>query len=218
LFFRGIRRIGRWFAWALVFGDTLLLEDLFLLIPRTEFRGRLIEDKADWERDFRGHQSEKDETLSPKIAPTVFIAQFIEMGQGLGRFGARIVGIIDHKGARGEAMVSQNDLHTGYQQFVPGHLAMSKHPGQGRQRIGAEAGALETSPANGVGNQNGGDTKRQPGPLRGRHRVTGMMRANGVINGCNKGTHKGRRLAKKHQCLQAIGALQAERSVLVILA
>src|SRR3989442_91827 len=67
-------------------GDTLLLESLFLLIPRTELRGRLIEDKAHGERDFGGHQDEKDEALSPQIATTFFIAQFIEIGQGLGRF------------------------------------------------------------------------------------------------------------------------------------
>ena len=66
-------------------------------------------------------------------------------------------------------MVPQDDPHTGHQEVVPGNLAVSKHPGQGRQRIGAEAGAFKARPANGVGHQNGGDTKRQPGPLRGGH-------------------------------------------------
>ena len=86
LFFWGILGIGRWFGRPLFFGDTLLLEGLFLLIPRTELRGRLIEDKAHGDRDFGGHQEEKDEALSPQIATTFFIAQFIEIGQGLGRF------------------------------------------------------------------------------------------------------------------------------------
>jgi hypothetical protein len=45
-----------------------------------------------------------------------------------------------------------------------------------------------------------------------------MMLANGVINGFNKGAHKRRRLAKNHRRLQAIGAPQAERTFLVILA
>jgi hypothetical protein len=45
-----------------------------------------------------------------------------------------------------------------------------------------------------------------------------MMRANGVINGFNKGAHKGRRFSNKHRRLQAIGAPQAARIFLVILA
>jgi hypothetical protein len=140
------------------------------------------------------------------------------MGQDLGRFGAWVIGIVDDKGARGEAMVLQDDPRTGHQEFVPGHLAVPKHPGQGRQRIGTEAGALKGRPAKGVGDQHGGDTKRQPGPLRSGHRVVWMMRANGVINGVNKGAHKGRRLPKNHRRLQAIGAPQAERIFLMILA
>ena len=86
MFFRGILRIGGWLGRPLLFGDTLLLEDLFLLIPRTELRGRLIEDKTHGDGDFGGHQDEKDEALPPQIATTFFIAQFIEMGKCLGRF------------------------------------------------------------------------------------------------------------------------------------
>ena len=55
LFFRGILGIGRWFGWPLFFGDTLLLEGLFLLLPRTELRGRLREDKAHGDGDCGGH-------------------------------------------------------------------------------------------------------------------------------------------------------------------
>jgi probable HAF family extracellular repeat protein len=86
LSFRGIVGIGHWFGRQLFFGDTLLLEGLFLLIPRTERRGRLIEDKAHGNGDFGGHPYEKDETLPPQIATTFFIAQFIEMGKCFGRF------------------------------------------------------------------------------------------------------------------------------------
>src|SRR5215475_2111680 len=111
LFFGGIPGIGRWFGGPLVFGDTSLLEGLFLLIPCTEFRGRLIEYNAYGDGDFGSYQAEKDEALSPQIATTSFIAQFIEVSQGLGRFGTRVVGIVDDQGARGDAMVPQDDPH-----------------------------------------------------------------------------------------------------------
>jgi hypothetical protein len=41
-----------------------------------------------------------------------------------------------------------------------------------------------------------------------------MLRANGVINGVNKGAHKGRRLSKNHRRLQSMGAPQAEEDCL----
>jgi hypothetical protein len=115
-------------------------------------------------------------------------------------------------------MVPQDDPHTGHKELVPGNLTVSKHPGQGRHRIDTEAGALKTGPANGVGHQNGCDTKGQPGPLRDGHRVVWLMLANGGVNGFNKGTHKGCRLSNNHRPLQAIGTPQAERNLLVILA
>jgi hypothetical protein len=93
--FGGILGIGCWFGWPLFFGHALLLEGFFLLIPRTELRGRLIEDKAHGDGDFGGHQSEKDQALPPDIAATFFIAQFVEMGEGLGRFRALVVGIVN---------------------------------------------------------------------------------------------------------------------------
>ena len=99
-------------------------------------------------------------------------------------------------------MVPQDDPHTGYQEVFPGHLAMSKHPGQGRHRICAEAGAFKTGPANGVGHQHGGDTKGQPGPLRDGQRVMRLMLANGGVNGFNKGAYEGGRLTNNHRCLQ----------------
>src|SRR5215467_15534897 len=73
LLFGGIARIGRWFREALRFGDTLLFEGLFLFVPGTELRSRLIEGKPDRDRDFRGHQHQKDQALSPEIAPTFLI-------------------------------------------------------------------------------------------------------------------------------------------------
>ena len=115
-------------------------------------------------------------------------------------------------------MVSQDDPHTGHEEVCPGKLAVAKHPGQCRHRIRAEAGASKTSPANGVGHQNGGETKGQPGPLRGRHRVVWLMRANGGVNGFNKGAHKRCRLSNNHPRLQAIGDAQADRNGWLILA
>ena len=94
----GILRIRRRF-WGPLFGrDALLLEHLDLLIPRTEFRGGLIEDKAHGEGDFGGHQDEKDKALSPDLAPAFLVTQFIEMRECLGRFGTRVVGVIKPEG------------------------------------------------------------------------------------------------------------------------
>src|SRR4029453_8360314 len=59
----------------------------------------------------------------------------------------------------------------GFRDPHPGNLAVAKHPGQGRQGIHAEARALKTGPTHGVGHQHRGDTKGEPSPLRGRHRV-----------------------------------------------
>ena len=156
--------------------------------------------------------------MSPNIAPTFFIAQFIQMGKRLGRFCALVVGVVDDEAPRGDAMVPQDDAHTGHEELGPGNLAVAKHPRQGRQRIRAEAGTLETGPANGVGHKNGCDTKCQPGSLRSRHRMVWLMRANCGINGFNKGPHKGGWLPKNHRRLQAIGDAQASRNGLTILA
>src|SRR6266700_4271863 len=115
-------------------------------------------------------------------------------------------------------MVPQDDAYTGHEEVVPGDLAVSKHPRQSCQRIRAEASAFKASPANGVGHENGGHTKGQPGPLRSRHRVVWLMRANGGVNGVNKGAHKGCRLSNNHPRLQAIGDAQADRNGWIILA
>ncbi len=216
VFFGGIMRVGYRVGRPLLLGDPLLLEGLFPLLPRTELRSGLREDTAHGHGDFRGHQDEQDQALSPQRATTFFIAQFREMGECLGRFRALVVGVVDDEAARGEAMALQDDPHTGHEEVVPGHLAVSKHPGQGRHRRGAEARALKTGPAPGVGHQHGGDTKCQPGPLRDGHRVVWLMRAHGGVNGFNKGTPKGCRLSNNPRPLQAIGTPQAERNLWVI--
>src|SRR2546427_7869166 len=122
---------------------------------------------------------------------------------------ANLDGLVDDEAARGDAMVLQDDPHTGPQELVPGNLAVAKHPRQGGHRIRAKAGAFKTRPANRVGHQHGGDTKREPSPLRDGHRVMGLMHANSGVNGGNKGTHAGGRLGNHHPYLQAIGGWAA---------
>ena len=86
VFFGGILRVGCRFVRPLFGGDTLLLEGLDRSIPRTDLRGRLIEDHAHRHGDFRGRQDEKHQALPPEITATFFIAQFIQIGERLGRF------------------------------------------------------------------------------------------------------------------------------------
>ena len=99
-------------------------------MPRTQLRSGLREDHADGNGEFRGHQDEEHQALPPERATTGFIAQFIQIGKRLGRFRTRVVGVVDDEAARGEAMVPQEDAHTGPQELVPRHLAVSKHPRQ----------------------------------------------------------------------------------------
>ena len=116
------------FREALRFGDTLLFEDLFLFVPGTELRSRLIEGKPDRDGDFRGHQHKKNQALSPEIAPTFLIAQFVEMSERMRGFRARVVRIVDEEATRGDAMVVQDHPHAGHQEIIPGNLAVAKHP------------------------------------------------------------------------------------------
>src|SRR5262249_44379683 len=72
--------------------------------------------------------------------------------------------------------------------------------------------AFKSGPANGVGDERGGDTKGQPGALHSGQARVGVVLAKGLINGIDKGAHKGGRFAKNHRRLQAISALQAHRT------
>ena len=105
--FGGIERIGRWFRWSLLFGDTLLFEGLFLFVPGTQLGSRLIEGKPDGDGDFRCHQHKKDQALPPEIAPTFLIAQFVEMRERMRCFRALVVRIVDEEAARGDAIVGR---------------------------------------------------------------------------------------------------------------
>ena len=204
-FFGGLLRVGSRLARPLFGGDTLLLASLFRSLPRPELRRGLREDTAHGQRDDRGPQEETNPALPPERAAPFLVAQWIKIGERLGRLRARLVGVVHDEGARGEARVPQDAPHTGHEACVPRHLALSNHPGQGCQRLGPEAGALKARPAPGVGDQHGGDTTRQPGPWRGGQRVAWMRRTHGVINGFNQGAYAGRWLSNNPRRLQAIG-------------
>ena len=100
---------------------------------------------------------------------------------------------------------------TGDQEAVPRHFAMAKHPGQSRHRVSPKASAFKAGPAHGVGAERGGDTKGQPGALNGGQAGVGVVLAHGLINGIDKGAHKGGGFSNNHRRLQAISALQAQR-------
>jgi hypothetical protein len=126
--FGGILRVGCRLARSLFGGDTLLLQDLVRFIPRTARRGGLREAHAHGYGELRSYQDEKHEALPPERAATCFIAEFIQLGERLGRLRARVVGVVNDEAARGEAMVPQDEPPTGHQEVFPGHLAVSKHP------------------------------------------------------------------------------------------
>jgi hypothetical protein len=84
----------------------LLLEGLVLLIPCAQLGGWLIEGKADWEGDGGCDHEEKEQALPPDIATTFFVAEFVQMGERFGRFGALVVGIVDDEATTGQAIVA----------------------------------------------------------------------------------------------------------------
>lgn len=108
LLFGGIGGVGSGFGRTLGFGDLLLLERFFLSVPSTELGIGLIEDKAHGNRDFRGDQQEEDQALAPDVAAAFFVTQFIEIGELLGRFGARVVGVVDDQATCCDAMIAQD--------------------------------------------------------------------------------------------------------------
>ena len=148
--------------------------------------------------------------MPPDVAAAFFVPQFIEIGERLGRFGARVVGIVDDQAARRDAMIAEDDLPTGHQEVVPRNLAMAKHPGQRRHPVGAKARAFKARPANGVSDEDGGDTKGQPGALNGRHAVARMDLANALVNGFDKPHSQRGRVLQGSWHLQAIDVAQAD--------
>ena len=131
VWFGRMGRIGRRLGRSLLCGDALLLQGLFRLIPCAERGGGLRESKAHGAGNFGRHEHKKDATLSPDLAPTCLIAQWIQMGKRLGRFRTRVVRVIKDKAASCDAIMTQDHAHTGPQELVPGHLAVTKHPRQG---------------------------------------------------------------------------------------
>lgn len=86
--------------------------------------------------------------MTPDVAAAFFVAQFIEKGELFGRFGSRVIGVVDDQAARGNLVVAQDDPYTGHQEVVPRDFAVAKHPGQRSHGVGPKTGAFKPSPAN----------------------------------------------------------------------
>ena len=104
--FGGVVGIDRRLRGTLLFGNPLLLEGFFRLLPGAKLGSRLIKGKAHRQGDLRGDQDQKNQALSPDIATTFFIAEFIEMSQGLGGFGSFVVGIVKNQAALAKAIMA----------------------------------------------------------------------------------------------------------------
>ena len=198
-------------------GNPLRLEGRVRSRPRPARRGRLRADHAHGKGEFRGHHEANHQALPPARAATVLIAQFRPLGERLGRCRTRVGGVVADQAARGKAMVPQEAPPTGPQELCPGHLAVSTHPGPGRQRRRAEAGACQTRPAHGVGPQHGGQTQGHPGPRRDGPRVRGLRRAHHGVNGVNTGPHAGGWRSHHPRRLPVIGGAHDQRACWTIL-
>ncbi len=95
-------------------------------------------------------------------------------------------------------MIAQDDPYTGHQEVVPRNFAVAKHPGERGHGVGSQTGALKPGPANRLGNEDGGETKGEPGALNGGHAVKGMFPANSLVNGIDKSADKGDRFCEDH--------------------
>jgi len=102
----GGERVGRRLRRPLLFGAAWLLEGLVLLIPCAQLGGGLLEGKAHGDGDFGCDQHEKDQALSPDIAPAFFIVEVVELGERLGRFGAFVVRLVNDEAPRVQAIVA----------------------------------------------------------------------------------------------------------------
>jgi hypothetical protein len=167
----GLGRMGRWLRRPLLWGDALLLESLRLLIPGAELGGGLSAGQADRDGAGRCEHEEQEQTLPPASAPACLVAALVQMGERVSCVCAWVVGLVDDETATGQRLVGEDPAHTRPQACVPGHLAVAKHPCQGCQRRGPEAGAGKACPANGVGSPHGWAATREP---RTRHRGQAM--------------------------------------------
>ena len=109
-----------------------------------------------------------------------------------------MVGIVDDEAATGQPIVVQEHAHTRHQAFVPGKLAVAKHPRQSRQCRGPETRAGNTCPANGVGHQHGGDATRAPRTLHSGHAVAWTMLAERFVTRLDNSASEGCRRVNEH--------------------
>ena len=116
LLFGWVLGIGRGFEGTVLARDALLLEGPFSFIPCRAFRSRSVEGNSQRDRDFRGGEQKKDEILAQDHTTTGFVAEFVEIGNVLGRFRAWLIRIIDDQTAVSDAIVMQQDTYTGNQE------------------------------------------------------------------------------------------------------
>ena len=128
-----IVQVGLRVRWPLLWGDIGLRAGLLLLIPSAQLRSGLLEGKADGDGDVRRDHQEEAQALPPDLATPLFIVEFVQRGERLGCLGVRVVAIVDDEAAPGQAILAQDASDTRNQEFVPGNLAISQHPCQGRE-------------------------------------------------------------------------------------
>src|SRR6266496_971792 len=150
-----------------------------------------LEGKPQGDCDCRRDQHEKDQALPPDRPAALFIAQFVHMGQGRCNFGPLLLGLVNDETAARDAIGGEEHPDTSAQQVLPRDLGVAKPPRQGRQGIGAEAGAFEARPTDGVGDQDGRHTKGEPRPVKGRHVLARTVGSHSLVDGIDKGTYKG---------------------------
>ncbi len=129
LLFRRILGIRRWFARTMLRWNTLLFQNPLLFIPGRQLRGRHVEGKPQRDGDFGGNEQEKDETLAQDAATAFFVPQFVKLGNLLGGISALFIGIVHDETAVRDAIVAEQQPHTGHEEQLPGNLRVAKHPG-----------------------------------------------------------------------------------------
>ena len=117
------------------------------------------------------------------------------MGQSCGGFGALRIEIVDHQRPAGKLLGREDAPHPGAPQGFPGALGVTTHPGPGGEGRGPEARAFAACPADGVGHEHRGHTKREPGPLESREALARMRGPHDLVHRVTTGRDTGERFA-----------------------
>ena len=193
--FGAIARMGRRWRRPRLGGDAVRLEGVLRRRPRAQLGGRLVEGQADGAGEGGGDHAAHEQAVPPDVATACLVTELGPRGARWGRWGALGVSLVADEAATGPAIGAPEDAHTRPPALVPRALALSQHPGQGRSRIGPQAGACNAGPAPGVGHQNGRDTTREPGTRPGGHPVARTLLATRLVNGVDTGADTGGRLS-----------------------